>query len=185
MTTKDHSVAELKALFRVGNHVDIYKATGLLAAAITEEMKPVEESDLTATWASVLEPEDFESASQHEGLTLFPIPVLFARYVDFMDAVGEELGVELDLENGMCDDWISDSMPKSRAISTALAALCADYLAEASASLRAEKGYTPAEVFVQSVNTGESFEQSKIRIAHSTKGLNAVNQTKGVDGSQT
>ncbi|ELN4740325.1 hypothetical protein RZ737_004105 [Escherichia coli] len=178
MSPNSQTVAELQTILRVGDYVDIYKATKLLAAAITEELKPVDESFLNATWASVIKTEDYESASQQGEQTLFPIPVLFAVYSDFMTALGEDLAVDVGQDDGMCDDWITESMPKSRAIATALAGLPVDYLVENSAALRAERGYTPAEVFVRSINTGESFDQSKVRIAHSTKGLNAVHPVK-------
>lgn len=52
---KARLIDELKAGFRVEHCVDLYKATEALAAAITEELKPVTESSINATWQSVSE----------------------------------------------------------------------------------------------------------------------------------
>lgn len=173
--SKEHlSRDELEALFRVGHFVDIYKATGLLAASITAELKPVTASFINATWGTVIEPDDYDNATQQGELILFPIPTLFARYADFMVALGEDLGIARTNDDAMCDDWISESMPKTRAIANALSGLAAKYLAETSAAMRAERGYSPAEVFVGALNSGESFDQTKARLGHSAKGLSAV-----------
>ena len=159
--------------FRVGHCVDLYKATAALATTITEELKPVTESSINATLESVIEQEDFEFIIKQGGRTLFGIPLLFKRYACFMSALGEDLGIEFD-EDMMGDDWISESMPKTRAIATALMELTVDYLAEASAQMRAKEGTTPAEVLVQSINTGESYEQSRTRLSHASRGLRVV-----------
>ncbi|HCA6674647.1 TPA: hypothetical protein ACG5BG_004745 [Pseudomonas aeruginosa] len=170
---KARLVDELKAGFRVEHCVDLYKATAALAAAITEELKPVTESSINASWESVIEPEDFRFIIEQGGRTLFGIPLLFQRYACFMSALGEDLGIEFD-EDMMADDWISDSMPKTRAIASALMELAVDYLSEARARMKEQTGTTPAEVFVQSINTGESFEQSRTRLSHAALGLQVV-----------
>ncbi|EKF7416694.1 TPA: hypothetical protein MXR76_004579 [Pseudomonas aeruginosa] len=174
MSVNQQAVDELKALFRVGHCVDIYKATAALARAITEELNPASESDINAIWQSVVEPEDFSYVVQQNGKTLFGIPLLFKRYAEFVSAIGEHLGIELDEDDMMCDDWIADSMPKTREIATALMELTVDYLSEASKKMKEETGTTPAEVFVQSINTGESFQQSQARLRHATQGLRVV-----------
>lgn len=175
MSKEHHSLAELKTLFRVGHFVDFYKATELMAAAITEELKPVTESFINAAWEAVTEPEDYECATRQAGHSLlFAIPTLFKRYAEFMGLLGESLGIETGDDDIMCDDWISDAMPKTRAISVALMELCVEYLSEASARMKEQTGTTPAEVFVQSVQSGESFDQSKIRLGHAAKGLSTV-----------
>jgi hypothetical protein len=174
MSVNQQAVDELKALFRVGHCVDIYKATDALAKAITEELQPVSESDINATWQSVIDIEYLEYVVQQNGRTLYGIPLLFKRYSEFISALGEDLGIELDEDDIMCDDWITGSMPKTRAIVTALMELTVDYLSEASKKMKEQTGTTPAEVFVQSAKTGEPFQQSQARLRHATQGLRVV-----------
>ncbi len=174
MSVNQQAVDELKALFRVGHCVDIYKATAALARAITEELKPVSESDINATWQSVIEIEDLDYVVQQDGRTLYGIPLLFQRYAEFFSALGEDLGIEVGDDDDTCDAWIATSMPKTRAIATALRKLTTGYLSEASAKMKEHTGVTPAEVFVQSINTGESFQQSQTRLRHATQGLRVV-----------
>jgi len=176
MSKEQQTVDDLKSLFRVGHCVDIYKATAALARSITEELKPVTESDINATWQSVVEPEDLNYVVQQNGQTLFGIPLLFRRYADFVSAIGEDIGIAAGDgdDDVMCDDWITDSMPKTLAITTALMELTVDYLSEASAKMKEQTGTTPAEVLVESIKTGESFQQSQARLRHATQGLRVV-----------
>ena len=74
----------------------------------------------------------------------------------------------------IADDWISDSMPKTRAIATALMILTVDYLSVARGEMKAKTGSSAAEVFVQSISTDESYEQSRTRLVHAARGFQVV-----------
>lgn len=74
----------------------------------------------------------------------------------------------------MCDDWITVSMPQTRKISNALGEMAVTFLDEASMAWREKNGTTPAEVFIQAANTGESYQQTQARLSYTAKGLTAV-----------
>lgn len=175
MPTEQQNVDDLKAIYRVSDCVDVYKATAAMAAAITEELKPVTESDINAIWQSMIEPEDYKYVTERDGRMVFGIPLLFKRYADFAVSLGEQhLGQKTADDDIMADDWITKSMPKTRVIFSALMELCVDFLSEASAEIKKATGTTPGEVFVQAINTGESFEQSHTRLSHASNGLRVV-----------
>lgn len=164
---------EAKATFLVGDCVDFDKITATLAVAITEEMEPIPEAQIYAIWQSVIEPEDHKFIVYQNGKTLIGIPLLFQRYASFMSALGEGLGVALG-EDMMGDDWISPDMPKTRDIASALMRITVEYLSRASEEMKAKTGTSPADVLVQALSTGESYEQSHTRLIHAARGLQVV-----------
>ena len=167
------TVETLKSKFKIGDYIDMYAANAALALAITEELKPLSESEINATWQSVLEPEDFKYVVDHDGKMFFAISIIFHRFAEFADALGEDLGLHHD-EDTKVGEWISDSMPKTRAIFSALLDVTMEYLSEMSAMFKKEGGTSPGEVLIQSLVAGESYEQTATRVHNQAHGLREV-----------
>lgn len=164
--------------YQVGKNFDIAKVCTDLALAISEEAKPISAATLVELWEDAMEPGDEKYVTKEDGKILPGLPLLFKNFANFMVAIEQHLGFEGDPEGIMCDDWITDSMPKTRKITGALGELAVTFLGEASAAWREQTGTTPAEVFVQAANTGESYQQTHARLSFAAKGLSEAGQRK-------
>ncbi|WP_338924518.1 hypothetical protein V0M98_33425 (plasmid) [Pseudomonas silesiensis] len=167
------TVETLKSKFRIGDCIDMYAANAAIALAISEELKPLSESSVNAIWQSVLVPEDFQYVVDQGGKTIFGVSIIFHRFAEFADALAEDLGLDHG-EDSIVGEWISDSMPKTRAIFSALLDVTMEYLSEMSAMFKKEGGTSPGEVLIQSLVAGESYEQTATRVHNQAHGLREV-----------
>ena len=167
------TVETLKSKFKIGDYIDMYAANAAIARAISEELKPLSESSVNAIWQSVLEPEDFHYIVDHDGKMVFGISIIFHRFAEFTDALGEDLGLDQD-EDSIVGDWISDSMPKTSTIFSALLDITMEHLSEMSAMFKKQGGTSPGEVLIQSLVAGESYEQTSTRLHNQAHGLREV-----------
>ncbi|ENG0049962.1 TPA: hypothetical protein ACRN02_006794 [Pseudomonas aeruginosa] len=150
--------------------LDLSLLTQSLETTLAQEARRIDAKEMASTLMSGVD----EQYIRTEGERFYiAIPALFKLYGDWALWIGTQCGFNTD-DDDMVDDWVSESMPATRAIIWALTDIVGDFMADAAEKVRAERGYSPTEVFVQSVNTGESFDQSKARLAHSAKGLNIV-----------
>lgn len=162
------------ARFQAEDSIDMLAVTGALAAALTKEASEVSESTLNAIWQSLVEPEDFEYLVERNGHPVVGIPLVYLRYADFSIAVGSALGFCKE-DDDFADMWITDVMPETLAIFTAVRKITIGYLSKASGRFEQTHGYTPADAWVKSIETGEPYEQSSARLHHEAKGLRTAN----------
>ncbi len=156
--------------------VNLSLLTDSLEVTLTEEVNRVESNAMALKLIERLADAGDEDYMRDEGDTAFiGIPAIFKHYALWIMDVASMACIDCSQDDG-ADDWVTDAMPKTQAIIWALTDIAGDFMAEASAKMRADHGYSPAEVFVQSINTGESFEQSKTRIAYGAKGISLVEQ---------
>lgn len=149
-----------------------------IALALSEEVMPITQQAVDALWDGLIsaDPEHMKYVAISNGKTLVGIPAIFLLWADFAVALGDAVGLSDNSEDeGWVDDWITDAMPHVSAIFSALRLITMNYLSEAEAAREAKTGVNTVELAVQSLLTGESFDQSLTRIRHAESGLKVVN----------
>lgn len=159
----------VKRLARDG-WLDLCLLTQSLETTLAKEAQQIDAKAMASALLSGVEEQHIRTVGERFYIA---IPVMFQRYGEWALWVGAQCGFNTD-DDDMVDEWVSESMPETRAIIWAVTDIVGDFMADAAEKARAERGYSPTEVFVQSVNTGESYDQSKARLAHSAKGLSVV-----------
>ncbi len=154
--------------------LDLHLLTEGLEETLAKEARQIGAKEMASMLLSGVDEAYVRTESER---VYIAIPALFKRYGEWALWLGAQCGFNTDGDD-MVDDWVSESMPETRAIIWALTDIVGDFMAEAAKKVRAERGYSPVEVFAKSVSTGESFDQSKARLEHSAKGLTIVKSRK-------
>lgn len=165
-------------IFKASNHsVDMTAVNSAIALALSEEVKPISQQAVDALWDGLLsaEPECMKYVSVSNGKTLVGIPAIFLLWADFAVALGDAVGLTTSSQDeGFADDWVTDAMPHVRAIFSAVEIIVANYLYEAETARKAVTGIDYTEIAVQSLLSGESFDQSLTRMIHAESGLKVI-----------
>ncbi|SFL49575.1 hypothetical protein [Azotobacter beijerinckii] len=172
MNNPKYSDEYWKPIFRVGSMIDMRAVNVALAQAITREAKPIDVATLNTLWLRQIEPEDCKYLGEHNGRPLVMPQLVYLRYADYSSAIGVELG--LSAEDADADEWVSEDMRETRAIVRTLRMIVVEYLGEAEQQMKEARGYGPGEALIQSINTGESLEQSAARLGYAAQGLRVV-----------
>lgn len=158
------------AQLSVGHWLNVSTLTISLADILSIEAKPLEVTKLESLLLSGVDPQHIHHADFN---TYCALPIAFERYGDWMLAIAGLLGIDTS-DHDVVDEWIDDSMPMTQNLLWGLLDLISDYMASASESYRKEHGFSPADVFVGSLNSGESVEQTKTRLSFASKGIKPV-----------
>lgn len=161
----------------VDDRVDLSLFCRAIADALSAELKEMSPEPIFKLMLSLLEESDWHYLSTDGGQTLVEIPVVFSHFTEWAVAIGIASGWSPQ-DDEFADAWITDDMPRTKAVFGGLVNLVSEFMVDAGARIKAEHGYSPAEALVHSINTGESFDQSRARIVHGSKGLHLVGEKK-------
>lgn len=153
--------------------IDLDGLFAALASAISREARPVEAAALAALWQAQLDPADSRYLVERDGRLLVRPQLIYLRYSGFSVGIGASLGLSA-ADSEFADEWVESGMRETRAVISALTELVIDCLGDAEREMKDKCGYSPGEILVRAVNTGESLDQSAARLHHEANGLRAV-----------
>ncbi len=153
--------------------IDMDGLHAALAAAISREACPVEASMLAALWQAQTEPADARYLIECDGRRLAKPQLIYLHYAEFSVAIGAALGLSA-ADSEFADEWVESGMRETRAVISALTELVIDCLGDAEREMKDKCGYSPGEILVRAVNTGESLGQAAARLHHEANGLRPV-----------
>lgn len=109
------------------------------------------------------------SAGDPEGQLITPA-VVYMHYADWEASIIQQLGVpDADIQ----PDWKAQHR-HTGAVMKALSAIGMRVMLATSAAYEEQNGHSMLEVFMASCESGEDFDQSKVRLAAQRKGLQAL-----------
>lgn len=94
-------------------------------------------------------------------------------YADWITDVGAALGFDC-LEDDSAGEWIGSEMTVTRAIDKAIRRAALDGIEALDGDLQTKFGFSASDVFLQSINTGDSMGQSYARLHSRNRGLKPV-----------
>lgn len=153
--------------------IDLDGLFAALASAISREARPLEAAALAALWQAQLDPADSRYLVERDGRLLVRPQLIYLRYSGFSVGIGASLGLSA-ADSEFADEWVESDMRETRAIISALTVLAIDCISEAENKMKADKGYSPGEILLRAVNTGESLGQAAARLHHEANGLRPV-----------
>jgi hypothetical protein len=157
----------------IDEHVDFTLLSESLSKALSSEARIISAGKITEVFMSQLSNQDIRWLVIADGKILFGVPLIHQRYDQWVAAVGRAIGLECD-EEDFADGWLTESMRKSQAILWGLTDLTTEFMANNAQKRREQRKGPYTDALVRSVLSGESQEQSKIRLQHKKHGLKVV-----------
>lgn len=157
--------------------IDLTKHLEQLAQALAFEVQPIGQIELEGLMLDITDGAPLGLLSfDINGFTIHPV-LLMATLPAFTNRVAELAGIE---EQGLDNpvSWIDAGYCSTGAVLTALFSDAAQKLMVWSSSVIEDQGYCPIEVLLNSVQTGESFEQAKVRTLFRESGLRPIAGTR-------
>lgn len=150
--------------YAVGTHFYLGDFCSDLSEAITAEYHPVQNIDLVNSFLSLAAATELKSQN-HQDSDLVHYSVVFVIYAAWCDNIGQDiLHLARPSDDEDADWWLTNDKPRTAQLLGSLMEWVVKQLSAASGAHRRENGYSFAEVFVQSITTEESLEQTKIRM---------------------
>jgi hypothetical protein len=169
----DRSREQWAQALLINDSIDFSLLSDSLSKTLSREFKLITRERILELFLSSMGKMDIRWMIIEDGKILFGVPLMFKRYTVWITSIGEELGIDCG-QNEVADDWISESMPRTRSLVWGLADMTSDYMSSRADRIESEKGYSPSVALINSLHTGESFDQSRTRILHKTVGLKAI-----------
>lgn len=97
--------------------------------------------------------------------------IVYLYYADWVANIGQLLGIDPDADTQ--EDWLEQN-PCTKIITRAMMSVCIQIIESATQSYEARNGHSMMDVLFLSRKTGESLEQSAIRLVTNRQGLRTI-----------
>lgn len=145
-----------------------------LGAALSAECSPISPERLLEIFVKRITEEGHGEFLYCKGETHYVNPTfLFAVYADWITDIGVTLGFDCNNDESS-GEWITAEMLAVRNTTKDIRMIAVNGLNNLDERLQAEYGFSPSEVFLRSVNTGEPLEQSHVRLHAERQGLKKI-----------
>lgn len=102
---------------------------------------------------------------------LYSSSIIYLYYADWVANIGQLLGIDPDDDTQ--EDWFEQN-PCTKIITRAMMSVCIQIIESATQSYEARNGHSMMDVLFLSRKTGESLEQSAIRLVTNRQGLRTI-----------
>lgn len=135
-----------------------------LSEALSAEFKDTSTFDLIWSFLEICD--QFSEINRVDGEKALIHPAtIFLVYADWCSHIAENfLSIKFDNDEKSGDWWVTKEAPKTYRLIKILSDVCLGYFSQASEEHRKCHGYTPGDVAIEAINSGEGFDQARVRI---------------------
>lgn len=172
------TVEELRETLTTGSDIltsklNLRLLSSMLAEAVSQDVRAASCDEIASR---VVRPPIIEHGDRYQldSSGWFCCPsAAYLMHVEWLTRLGDYLGFKSDEDVGMNIAWLGNNL-NIRKVFDAVMMIYIEVVDAASSAYKSKHGHCMAEVFVASCETGEDFDQTRVRLTAQRRGLRAV-----------